>query len=134
MRLVKSNFVKVPMLVSAFSGGNGVPYADGVEMGEIHENFVLSAKEPYLIYISGDSMEPEYRSGDLLVVDFARQARHKDVVAVFYDGDFLIKEFDCSTYNPTLHSYNKKYDPIVMKQHLDYKILGVVTGFYRINK
>ncbi len=69
--------------------------------------------------------------GDLLVVDWAREARHgQDVVAVI-DKELTVKELDTQGPTPCLRAYHPDFAPITLRPGQEPKIWGVMGGVVR---
>ncbi len=65
----------------------------------------------YAIEVSGDSMEPVLRDGDVVVIDPSRTPEHGDIVVCLIDGENYIKQFQVNGRH-TLKSLNPKYSTI----------------------
>ncbi len=78
----------------------------------------------FAIPISGDSMEPEFSSGDIVLIESSPNVPIGKVGIFVLDGDVFIKEYggDC------LISYNEKYPPIMLKDYEAAICLGRVLG------
>lgn len=82
----------------------------------------------YAIPISGDSMEDEFRSGDIVLVESCPCVRKGEVGIFLIDGDACIKEYG----GRFLMSYNPKYDPIDLSKHESVVCLGKVLGIAEV--
>lgn len=78
----------------------------------------------FAIPISGDSMEDEYHSGDIVLVESCPCVRKGEVGIFLIDGDVCIKEYG----GRFLISYNPKYAPIDLSKHESVFCLGRVIG------
>ena len=67
-------------------------------------------------------------SGDTLIVDKSSNPKNNSIVLCILDGDFLVKKLNISTNSTNLISANKKYEPIVVTEYNDFRILGVVVA------
>jgi phage repressor protein C with HTH and peptisase S24 domain len=95
------------------------------------------------IRVSGDSMEPVYKDGQLVWARYTRELQPGDEGIFTYDGKGYIKCFglreppeeyrDSFTdmdggliLQPVLKSYNKKYDPIFVTPDKHFEIVAKV--------
>ena len=86
----------VPMLGLAQAGGGGYFDDSGFPAGKGWDEVALPAagdEHAYALEISGDSMKPAYRDGDVIVVSPGTPIRRGDrVVVKTSDGEVLVKE------------------------------------------
>ena len=82
----------------------------------------------FAIPISGDSMEDEFHSGDIVLVESCPCVRKGEVGIFLIDGDVCIKEYG----GRFLISYNPKYDPIDLSKHESVFCLGRVIGIAEV--
>lgn len=125
------DYTEAPKLVSSFSAGEGTPFNDGETTLSVSKKFIKNAKNPYLITVKGDSMFPLLHSGDLVVVDFKKQAKNGNIVAVHLNGDILIKRFCENMQGYKLESINPEYKTIEIQDDDQFLILGVAISYKR---
>lgn len=106
------------------SAGVGV-YLDEAEAESISiPDNDKTAEADYALRISGNSMEPKYRDGDILLV------RHADSIDVGELGIFLLD--GCGFFKvfggDRLISLNPSYGPILLKDFADVQCKGLVVG------
>ena len=106
------------------SAGVGV-YLDETEAESINiPDNEKTAEADYALRISGNSMEPKYRDGDILLV------RHADSIDVGELGIFLLD--GCGFFKvfggDRLLSLNPEYGPILLKDFADVQCKGQVVG------
>lgn len=82
----------------------------------------------FAIPISGDSMEDEYHSGDIVLVESCPCVRKGEVGIFLIDGEVCIKEYG----GRFLISYNPKYAPIDLSKYESVFCLGRVTGIAEV--
>ena len=86
----------VPLLGFAEAGNGGFFDDGGFPVGTGWDKFAFPAlndEHAYALEISGQSMEPAYRDGDIIVVSPAAPIRRGDrVVARTKDGEVMVKE------------------------------------------
>lgn len=78
----------------------------------------------FAIPISGDSMEPDYLSGDIVLIESSPNVPMGKVGIFVLDGEVYIKEYG----GDRLISYNEKYPPIMLKEFEAAICLGRVLG------
>lgn len=77
--------------------------------------------------IAGDSMEPEYRSGDILLVSRADCLERGELGIFLLDGCGYFKQFG----GDRLISLNPAYEPILLHDHASFVCCGRVVGRMR---
>lgn len=79
--------------------------------------------------VVGDSMSPEYREGELILVDPAIEAGHgDDVIARTPDGKATFKRLQVTPDGTFLIALNPSYPERIIKAPADTHICGVVTA------
>ena len=78
----------------------------------------------FAVPISDDSMEPDYSSGDIVLIESCPNVPIGKVGIFVLDGEVYMKEYggDC------LISYNEKYPPIMLRDFESAICLGRVLG------
>lgn len=99
----------------------------GQEAGEEYpENYTLVKEPPrgtsFIAQVSGNSMEPTYRDGDLLFVHAAEEIPPGKIGVFHMDGQQWVKELG----DGILISHNTQYAPIPMRE--DIRCQGLVLG------
>ncbi|HEL1143053.1 TPA: XRE family transcriptional regulator [Streptococcus equi subsp. zooepidemicus] len=84
----------------------------------------------FVIPVYGDSMEPEYHSGDYVFVKLSVELTDGDIGVFEYYGDAYIKQLLINAEGAFLHSFNSKYDDIPIDRDSDFRIIGEVIGSY----
>ena len=83
-----------------------------------------SLKADFAVEVSGNSMEPTFYDGDIVLVR-KQPMVYKGEIGIFdVDGEGYIKEFGCRE----LISHNKKYKPIKLTPYTDFRCFGLVLG------
>ena len=106
------------------SAGVGV-YLDeeSVETIQIPDND-KTAEADYALRISGNSMEPKYHNGDVLLVQAADLVESGEAGIFLLDGAGFFKIFG----GDRLLSLNPEYGPILLKDYQDIQCKGRVVG------
>lgn len=112
----------------ALSAGTG-QYLNDVQVEQIE--LPIDVDADFVVPIYGDSMEPEYHSGDYVFVKLSVELSNGDIGVFEYYGDAYIKELVINDSGAYLHSLNPKYDDILVDIDSDFRIIGEVVGRYR---
>ncbi|KXI11966.1 MULTISPECIES: XRE family transcriptional regulator [Streptococcus] len=112
----------------ALSAGTG-QYLNDVQVEQIE--LPINVDADFVVPIYGDSMEPDYHSGDYVFVKLSVELSDGDIGVFEYYGDAYIKELIINDSGAYLHSLNPKYDDILVDADSDFRIIGEVVGRYR---
>lgn len=115
-------------------------YSVGLAAGVGYSNDFEDEGEPYYLYssqlvdradsifvVNGDSMEPEYHNGDMVLVQRipgAPELQPGEVGAFFADNEPYIKVYE----KDGLHSLNPAYPPMTAKNYSAIYVIGRVIG------
>lgn len=110
----------VPLLGFAQAGSGGFFDSGGFPAGQGWDEVRLPAADEsgtYALEVSGDSMLPLYRDGDIVIVSPAEQLRRGDrVVARTREGEVMAKILHRQTAKGIeLHSLNPEHPPRILK-------------------
>jgi SOS-response transcriptional repressor LexA len=87
----------------------------------------IKGEHNFALRVKGDSMEPEFNEGDIIIVSPTAKAVTGDYVVAKNDEEEATfkqyKKFDAAR---VLHPLNPKYPDIVLNKDLEYRIVGVV--------
>lgn len=111
---------RVPLIGFAQAGGGGYFDDAGFPIGGGWEETAfpeIKDEHAYALEVTGDSMEPFYREGDIIVVSPAAEVRRGDrVVVKTVGGEVMAKVLMRRTRERVeLHSFNPAHDPRVLK-------------------
>jgi DNA polymerase V len=128
--------IKIPLFNSKVPAGFPSPADDHVEKRlDPSEYLVDQADATFFVTIQGESMiETGLMPGDKAVVDRSKLPVIGDIVLAVVDGDFTIKILNRQKNgNPRLLPANSsgKYQPIEIKDGMQFEVWGVVTGSFR---
>lgn len=84
--------------------------------------------------IYGDSMEPDYKSGDYVFVKLTVELPSGTVGVFDYEGEAYIKQLVIEKDKAYMRSFNKKYKDIPINSDSDFRIIGKVVDVYREEK
>lgn len=109
------------------SAGAGV-YLDDSRAERIHiPNTEKTAEADYALRISGNSMEPKYHNGDVLLVQNTESVEIGEAGIFLLDGSGFFKIYG----GDRLISLNPDYGPILLKDFNDVQCRGRVVGRLR---
>ena len=86
-----------------------------------------TADADYALRISGNSMEPKYHNGDILLVENTESVEIGELGIFLLDGSGFFKVYD----GDRLLSLNNEYGPILLKDFSDVQCKGRVVGRLR---
>ncbi|HEL9644090.1 TPA: helix-turn-helix transcriptional regulator [Streptococcus suis] len=110
------------------SAGTG-QYLNDVKVETIELPIEVDAD--FVVPIYGDSMEPEYHSGDYVFIKLSVDLSDGDIGVFAYNGDAYIKQLRITDQGAYLHSLNPDYDNIPITADTDFRTIGEVVEVYR---
>ncbi len=132
--IVADNIIQFPKLFpydfydQPASAGTG-QYLNDVKVETIELPIEVDAD--FVVPIYGDSMEPEYHSGDYVFVKLSVDLSDGDIGVFEYYGDAYIKQLVINDSGAFLHSLNPEYKDIPIDADSDFRIIGKVVDIYR---
>ncbi len=118
------NTIFIECYLLPVSAGTGI-YLDNCdrEMLEVEETD-LTLEANFALRVSGDSMEPDFKNKDVLLVRSQPTVEIGQIGIFILDGEGFVKEFggDC------LISHNKKYENIKLEKYNEIYCRGLVLG------
>lgn len=97
----------------------------------LDEKFMRNRESTFFVRAGSDSMNPEIKDGDILIVDRSIKATSGAVVAIFFNGNPICKQLIIKNGRQTLHSFNSNYQDIIVDDDDQLQLFGVVTGLAR---
>jgi len=95
----------------------------------LQDYLVKNPNSTIYVRVSGDSMcGAGIFSGDTLIVDKSINPKNTSIILCVLDGEFLVKKLNINNNSTNLVSANKKYEPIIVTEYNDFRILGVVVA------
>ncbi len=118
-----------PLFAAPIPAGFPSPADDYIERSlDLNEHLIKHPAATFFVRASGDSMIGHIHSGDLLVVDRAKEAVHGSVVVAVIDGELAVKRLHKRGNVVSLESDNPDYAPLNIYDETDVAIWGVVTN------
>ena len=121
MDTVSQSFT-IPLYLQSVSAGMG-EYVDDTSYSVIE---TTNPRADYAVQIAGDSMEPLYKDGDIVLVHSTNTVSINSIAIFYVDGCQYCKQLG----NNELVSVNPKYDSIPINDVTTFKILGEVISIY----
>jgi phage repressor protein C with HTH and peptisase S24 domain len=131
-RVQEVEHVEVFSYITAFRSGNNNHVNDGIERKEIPAIPGIKPNRTYTITVSGDSMSPLLLHGDTVLIDTGiNQVKSGDIIAIYLNGDYLVKVYDPGSLCLYLSSINQSYEPIRVYDEDECVILGKAIKIIR---
>jgi len=117
----------LPLYSMAVSAGTG-QFLDSsdYELVAVGDDVPLSAN--YGVRVSGDSMEPEFKDGQIAWVHQQNTLNHGEIGVFLYDGNAYLKRLRARVSGVRLQSLNPNYPDIVVTDPMELRVLGKVVG------
>lgn len=96
---------------------------------DLNEYVIEHPAATFFVRVQGDSMQDaDIHTGDILVVDKALEAKHRDIVLAVVDGEFTVKRFCKTSEGVFLQPENNEYKSIKITEEMDFQVWGVVRA------
>lgn len=115
---------RISMYDLPVSAGVGEFLSDSTRTDIMIPDTPRTVEADYALRISGDSMEPRYHSGDILLVQTAESVEEGELGIFVLDGSGYFKKYG----GDRLISLNTKYAPILLKDFAEVSCCGRVVG------
>lgn len=102
-----------------------IPIKTAVGNQEHAEISSCADAEPYALRVIGDSMEPEFLDGHILIVDPAMSPQHGAYVIIDYQGETTFRQFIVENGRKYLKALNSAYPAVELVEN--YSVRGVVV-------
>jgi len=136
------NFVKICYRPNVFlSAGYGVEVqSESAQLITLDSRLLTTAKGTKInpancevVSISGNSMFPEYRHGDRVIIDRGdTELLDGHIFAFRYNGQCFVKEINLLGDKIKCISLNKEYDPFYINKNEDFMVLGRILPRIRL--
>ena len=114
----------LPIYDLPVSAGPGVMLGDETADTIAVSDNARTREADYALRISGNSMEPRYRDGDILLVQEAETLEFGELGIFILDGNGFFKVYG----GDRLYSLNPEYGDILLKDFDDVRVAGRVIG------
>ncbi|STX28879.1 SOS (error prone) mutagenesis protein UmuD (RumA) [Legionella beliardensis] len=121
--------VGLPFFSTTIRAGCPTPIDEGrEEYIDLNTHLASQPESTFIATASGDSMiEADIYEGDMLVVDSKQEACSGDIVIAMIHGEATVKRLAILSHEIQLLPENPRYQPIIVNNEVDFKVLGVVT-------
>jgi repressor LexA len=97
----------------------------------IDPSMARGGKTLFALTVRGDSMLNEHiLPGDKVIVQQTTHASSGEIVVALIDGEATVKTFKRTSNKVVLEPANPKYDPIIVTEDQDFRIIGKVVGVF----
>lgn len=130
---VTKGHLRVPLYEGSLSAGDGNIVFDGepIDWHEFPTSWLTTMGDPnemHLVQVRGDSMEPDLRADDLVMVDYSQRQPRESIFAFNIDGLALVKRLRLKGGGQAeLVSSNPAYQPMSIKLDNPNLIIGRVV-------
>ena len=87
-----------------------------------------TAAEPFALRVIGDNMLPEFKDGQIIIVDPAYPPCHGAFVVVNYRGEFLFGQLVRDDHRQWLHYLNVDQAPIELQEPFEFTGVVIQRG------
>lgn len=94
----------------------------GISDAELHG---CAEAEPYALRVIGDSMEPEFLDGHIIIVDPAMPPQHGAYVVIDYQGETTFRQLVIEGGRKFIKALNEVYPAVELVEQ--YSVRGVVV-------
>ena len=135
----KTLTVPLPLILNRISAGFPSPATDYIETRiDLNQELIKNPSFTFYAFAEGDSMEPEIRNGDLLIVDRKVEQPNGCVVLASINNEFCVKRLHrYADGSLELRSDNPKYTPINLSCEFEgeFEIFGrVIKAVHDLQK
>jgi DNA polymerase V len=118
-----------PLFLVPVSAGFPSPADDYLERKlDLNAHLIKHEAATFFVKVQGDSMiGAGIHSGDLLIVDRAREPTEHSVVIAVVNGELTVKRLSTRDGTLFLAPENGHYEPIPITEFTDFEVWGVVT-------
>lgn len=109
------------------SAGNGV-FLDSEEYTEVEVGSEVPLSATFGVPLSGDSMEPEFHSGDSVWVHQQQSLEDGEIGLFMLNGQAYVKKLESGKRSIQLISLNKAYPPMRVDASDSFRVLGKVVA------
>lgn len=124
-----STKLEIPLIESRVSAGFPSPADDYLDLPIDLNHFLIKHPEAtFYVRVKGNSMKGAgIHHGDLLIVDKAEEPRNHSIVLGIINGEFTVKRILKKNNHLYLVPDNPDYQPILIRDEMDFQVWGVVT-------
>ena len=126
----------LPYADGGIRAGFPSPAQDYIELSiDLNKELIKNPSSTFLGRVSGDSMiDEDITDGDVIIIDKSLDAKNKDLVVCFIDGEFTLKRMHIEKDVIWLVPSNPNYPKIKVTKDNDFIVWGVVTYTIKNNR
>jgi SOS-response transcriptional repressor LexA len=126
--------VSIPIIGSVKAGKDGIiAFEDYLGEEKVEKEAVKDGERYFLLRVKGDSMYPEMKEGDLVLVRQQSDVDSGDyAVVIINGGEGIVKRLIKKGNAVVLQSVNPLYEPIIITPDMEFIIAGKVKRVIRI--
>lgn len=133
MEVVPEGLVRLP-IVGQVAAGAPILAEENIEGHFLVGRESGASKNAFLLRVRGDSMTGAHiLDGDLVIVRPQRVCENGEIAVCMLEGEATVKRFYRRTAHVELKAENPVYQPIVVKPHQKFTLVGKVCGVIRLN-
>jgi DNA polymerase V len=127
---VMREVIPLPIFASPASCGFPSPADDFVDYKmDLNEYLIQHPAATFFVRAEGRSMiEVGIFPKDILIVDRSLEAHNNSIVIACINGEFTVKKYVKDTKGIFLIPCNKEYNPIQIRENMEFVVWGVVTA------
>lgn len=124
------NSVEIPFFdVGVSAGYPSQVYSINGDSININRELVVNKSSTFCVRVNGQSMiNAGIDDGDLMVVDKSLHADDNSIILAVINGEYTVKRLKRIDGKLYLQPENDDFSPILITEHMDFRIWGVVTG------
>lgn len=129
-RFIRNHFYRLPLFYSAVAAGSPSPADDSIEDElDLTEILIKHPASTFYVKASGSSMiHAGIYDSDILVVDKSLKPIDGKIIVAAVNGELTVKRLSLEEGKMWLIAENEGYDPLEIKEGIDFHIWGVVTN------
>jgi DNA polymerase V len=97
----------------------------------LDEKYLTNKESTFFVRAGGDSMLPEIKPNDILIVDRSIKLTHGCIATFYLNGSAICKQYLKIPSGILLHSLNPDHKDIHIKDDDELQLFGVVIGLAR---
>ena len=123
-------FNEIPWLGTVVAGYPSPAEEELLDTVTLDEYLIQNKEKTYLLRVQGDSMiEAGILPGDLVLVEWQKEAKSGEIVIAQVDGEWTMKTYRKRGKKVILEAANKQYEHVIPKEEL--RIVAVVKAVIR---
>ena len=97
----------------------------------LDERYLANKESTFFVRAGGESMSPEIKPGDILVVDRSRLLSSGNFITCFFNGSAICKQYFKTAEGAVLKSINPNFKDLAISDEDQFELFGVVIAIVR---